>query len=77
MSDGNPPDPTAWWWHRRFQSYLGIAGLIGLSAAAIVGSVDKAASDLLGYAGIGCIVLIVQYAGSTAVDAVRAWKGNE
>ena len=70
------PDPERWWAHRRFQSYIGILGLLGLSAAAILGDVDEAAGELLGYAGVGCLLLIIQYAGTTAVDALRAWKGN-
>jgi len=77
MSDQTPPDPHAWWWHRRLQSYLGIAGLVGLAALAIYYPVSEHATELLGYAGLGCLLLIAQYLGSSIVDIVRAWRGGE
>jgi hypothetical protein len=72
-----PPDAAKWWRHRRYQSYLGIAGLLALSIVAVGGNVDDAAAALLEYAGIGCAALAVQYSLSASLcDAVRAWKGD-
>jgi len=80
MSDkpeNTPPDPVKWWRHRRYQSYMGIAGLVGLSTLAILWPVSDAVAGLLEYAGVGCILLIVGYGpGSTLCDAIRAWKDH-
>lgn len=76
-TEEHPPDLYEWWRHRKTQSYLGIIGLIGISAAAIYFNVDVAAASLLKWAGIGCVFLIIQYGPlSSCVDIVRAWKGN-
>jgi len=74
MSDEEPPDARAWWWHRRLQSYLGIAGLSSLAAMAIHYPVSEASAELLSYAGLGCLLLIGQYMGSTVEDLIRAWR---
>jgi len=76
MSEQTPPDASAWWWHRRLQSYLGIAGLMALAALAIYYPVSEASAELLSYAGMGCLLLIAQYLGSSIVDIVRAWRDN-
>lgn len=78
MSEDTPPDPAKWWRHRRYQSYIGIVGLIALSAMAIVWPVSDAVAGLLEYAGLACILLVVGYGpGSTCVDAIRAWRGGD
>ena len=77
MTDEAPPDPAKWWRHRRYQSYIGIAGLLGIAVIVVQGSVDEAATGLLEYVGIGCAALAVQYSLSTSLcDAIRAWRGN-
>jgi len=74
-SQNVPPDPVKWWRHRRYQSYIGIGGLLAVGTLAVLHPVSDAATDLLGYVGIGCILLIVGYGpGSTLCDALRAWK---
>lgn len=73
MSEQNP-NPRKWWFHRRIMCYLGIVGLIGLSAIAILFPVSAPAAELLKYAGLGCCLLIAQYMGTSIVDIVRAWR---
>jgi len=77
MSNNENPNPFRWWFHRRIMCYMGIAGLIGLAAIAIIFPVSTASAELLKYAGLGCCLLIAQYMGSSVCDAIKAWKCND
>jgi len=74
MSEDSPPNKFKWWFHRRIMCYMGIFGLVGLAAIAIIFPVSTASAELLKYAGLGCCLLILQYMGTSVVDAIRAWR---
>lgn len=77
MSEEKHPDPVAWWWHRRVQSYIGVVGLIGVGLAAFNMALTAGEARVLETVGLGCILLVVGYGpGSTLVDIVKAWRGN-
>ena len=51
-----------------------LLGVVVAASLAIYYPVSEASAELLSYAGMGCLLLIAQYLGSSIVDIVRAWR---
>lgn len=65
------PSPVRWWRHRRWQSYLALAGLLGMGAAALGGQIPEHAVPVMQTLAWALTTIVLVYSGgASAVDAM-------
>ena len=70
------PSPRNWWAHVLTMSYLGMIGLVGEAVVAYL--VDGGQGAGATVRALGWVALATTYgAGTTLIDAIQAWRGNE
>jgi len=76
MSDTDNPDPERWWRHRRWQSYVALAGVIGVGGSSLAGLVPDGAAPVAQSVTWALVsVVILYHGGAAAVDAAAKMRG--
>jgi len=75
--DTNHPQPSVWWRHIRWQSWVSLFAMCLQIPAMIIWGIPTEATAPLVIVNIGLVAAQAAYGGgSTLIDSIKAWRGN-